>query len=244
MNQIDRNKTDLFFNKKLFEISWKNPGSQLGSSACDPSLTQYILGKRENSNIFNFDHTLICIERCLKLIAKIVASNGKILIVSTDSSSSSIVRKVGQLSSQPFIDAKWINGLLTNWKQIIPSKQNNLFKSRRKSDSTSFLAELPAALIVINPNENADAIREARKLNIPVISFLNTKKKSNLRSEININQMDYVIPSSGSSTQTVYFFFDLFLRIIRKDSYFIKLGQKSYQYNYKQATKCKYEYIY
>jgi small subunit ribosomal protein S2 len=244
MNQKNFTKTNPFFNKKLFEVKWKNPGSQLGSSSCDPSLAHYILGKREKANIFDFDYTLINMERCLKLVSRIVESKGKILIVSTDPSSSLIVKKVGQLSDQPFIHSKWANGLLTNWKQIIPHKQNSEFKSNRTQYGISIMTKLPDAIIIVNPHENADAIREARKLNIPVISFLNMKKKSNSKSEIKLNQIDYPIPSNGSSTHVIYFFFDLFVRIIRRSSRLAHFNQTVYQYNYTFPNKLSYFYKY
>jgi len=242
MNQKDSKKNYQFFNKKLFEMKWKNPGSQFGSLSCDPSLAQYILGKREKSSIFDFDYTLICIERCLKLVSKIIASGGKILLVSTDPSSSLIIKKVGQLSYQPFIHSKWVNGLLTNWKQIIPYKQNNQFNSSQKQDMVSLLTKLPDALIIVNPHENADAIREARKLNIPIISFLSIKKKSDLKSEIRLHQIDYPIPSSGSSIQLIYHFFDLFVRIVQKNSRLTT--HDVYQYKYVSSKKSKYSYMY
>lgn len=242
MNQLNSKKADLFFNKKLFEMRSKNPGNQLASLSCDPNLNQYILGKREESSIFDFDYTLICIERCLKLVSKIIASKGQILIVSTDPSSSPIVKKVGQLSSQPFINTKWINGLLTNWKQIIPHKQNKQFTPNQKQDDIFSLSRLPDALIIVNPHENADAIREAKKLNIPVISFLNTKKKSNSKSGISLDFIDYIIPASGTSTQIVYLFFDLFIRTIQKNPY--SSITEPYQYNYLYLKQTKYSYTY
>lgn len=244
MNQINAKKMDPFFNKKLFEIKLKNPGGQLGSLSCDPSLSHYILGKREKSNIFDFDYTLIGMERSLKLITKILESKGKILIVSTDSASSLIVKKVGQISGQPFIHSKWINGFLTNWKQIIPHKQNNPFRSTQKQDGVSFLTKLPDALIVVNPHENADAIREARKLNIPVISFLNITKISDLKKEIKLSQIDYPIPATGASMQLIYIFFDLFVRITQKNSYLANSKQNLYQYRYTFSGKVSYFYTY
>ena len=57
MNQLNSKKADLFFNKKLFDMRLKNPGNQLASLSCDPNLNQYILGKREESSVFDFDYT-------------------------------------------------------------------------------------------------------------------------------------------------------------------------------------------
>jgi len=244
MNQIKPEKTSSFLNQKLFEMKLKNPGSQIGSLHYNPNLSHYILGKREKSYIFDFDYTLICIERSLRLISKILKLNGKILLVSTDFSSSLIVKKAGQLSSQPFIHFKWINGLLTNWKQIIPHKQNNIFKSTQKEKGILNLKKLPDLLIVVNPSENGDAIREARKLNIPVISFLNIKKISNLKTEMKISQIDYPIPASGNSIQLIYLFFDLFIRISKKCSASTTLKQNVYQYSYASSRKVNYLYTY
>lgn len=240
--------------QKLVEMKWKNPGSQLGSSFCDPNLSHYILGKRDKSSIFDFDHTMIAIERSLKLISKIVQLNGKILLVSTDPSTSLLIKKVGQLSSQPFIYSKWVNGLLTNWKQVISHKQDNLFKSVPKQEGIYQLKKLPDLLVVVNPYENQDAIREAIKLNIPVISFLNVKKISDLKTEIKISHINYVIPASGDSTQLIYLFFDLFIRIHmlfkhkklfhKKYSHLYSLKQSIYQYNYSLSKNLSYNYVY
>lgn len=244
MNQINSDKTCLTFNKKLFEMKWKNPGSQFGSLSCDPNFTQYTLGKREKSNIFNFDYTLICIERCLKLISKIIQSNGKILIVSTDPFCSRIVKKAAEITFQPYINTKWTNGLLTNWKQIIPNRQISQLKSSQKQNNLSFLTELPAALIVVNPQENSAAIREANKLNIPVISFLDLKKRLDSKLQMKANQIDYLIPSSGSATEIVYLFFDLFARIVRGNSSLGICNNKSYCYSYIFSKKQGYSYSY
>jgi len=244
MNQIKPKKAYSSLYQKLFEIKSKNPGSQIGSLSYNPNLSHYILGKRGKSYIFDYDYTLVCIERSLKLLSKVLKLNGKILLVSTDLSTSLLVKKVGQLTSQPFIHSKWINGLLTNWKQIIPHKQNNIFKSAQKEESISNLTTLPDLLIVVSPSENADAIREAKKLNIPVISFLNIKKISNLKAEIKISQIDYPIPASGNSIELIYLFFDLFVRISQKCSISSNLKQKTYQYTYASSKKINYIYTY
>nr|YP_009449533.1 ribosomal protein S2 [Cymbomonas tetramitiformis]ANA57077.1 ribosomal protein S2 [Cymbomonas tetramitiformis] len=87
-------------------------------------------GKPENLYIINTEQTLIQLRRAFNLIKNILSKKGHILFINTNSDFSSIVKKTAKLTSQSYINHKWMNGLLTNWKHI--HYRNTLFKRFEK----------------------------------------------------------------------------------------------------------------
>ena len=159
-------------------------------------------GKPENLYIINTEQTLIQLRRAFNLIKNILSKKGHILFINTNSDFSSIVKKTAKLTSQSYINHKWMNGLLTNWKHI--HYRNTLFKrfeklrraSRKKFNARVCVktpayyklkkgfeglkknSSLPDLLVVLNPTKNINAILEAEKLNIPVIGFMGLTNKT------------------------------------------------------------------
>lgn len=184
--------------------------------------------KSENLYIINIEQTIIQIKRTFNVVKEIINRKGHILFINSNPDFSGMIKNTAKLTSQSYINHKWINGLLTNWKHFHQSKKRfQTFESNRikrfrkltrefersckgseknKQSNRPVLHSLPPKyqklkngfeglradrsvrpdlLIVLDPSENINAILEADKLNIPVISLmgLNTIKK-----EITLNQ--------------------------------------------------------
>jgi small subunit ribosomal protein S2 len=191
-------------------------GEQFASKNCSPKLYPLMLGQGDDLKIIDRDHLTIRLKRIFRLITLITnpfkKPAGKILLVCTDPVHYTILRKAARMTKQPYVCSSWVHGLLTNWKQIISTKRvveyslafGKFTKKKKKYVGLIHLNKLPDLLLVVNPTENIQAIREAKNMQIPVISFIDPEHPQ-------IEEVDYWIPISCRSFHLIYYFFSLFV---------------------------------
>jgi small subunit ribosomal protein S2 len=181
----------------------------------------YIFGARNKIHIINLDKTVSLFEEAIKFVKQTAKTKGTVLFVGTRSQASEIIEAEAKRSGQPFVNHRWLGGMLTNFETVkksikkLETKQELLTKSgdtglskkelldlnrsiAKLQSSIGGIAEmkaLPAAIFIIDTGCHDIAILEAKKLNIPVIGIVDTNNDP--------SQIDYVIPGNDDSAQAI-----------------------------------------
>ncbi|MCM2972322.1 MULTISPECIES: 30S ribosomal protein S2 [Larsenimonas] len=187
----------------------------------NPKMGKYIFGARNKIHIINLEHTLPALNEATSVIEKLVSNNNKILFVGTKRAASKIVKEEANRVSQPFVNHRWLGGMLTNFKTIRQSikrlreleamhedgtfakltKKEVLMATReqekleRSIGGIKNMGGLPDAMFVIDVDHERIAINEANKLGIPVIGVVDTNS--------NPDGVDYVIPGNDDSIRAI-----------------------------------------
>jgi small subunit ribosomal protein S2 len=186
-----------------------------------PLMGPYIYGSRHGIHIINLEKSLPLFNAALKEIAKVASNRGRILFVGTKPAAGQVIREEATRCGMPFVDYRWLGGMLTNYKTIRQSikrlksleayeespafqaliKKERLTLTREKDKLNSSLSGikdmggLPDLLFVIDAGEEKIAIKEANRLNIPVIAIVDT----NTRPE----GVDYIIPGNDDALRAI-----------------------------------------
>jgi small subunit ribosomal protein S2 len=187
----------------------------------NPKMAPYIYGHRNKIHIINLEKTLPKFEEAMKFVRQLAAKRGTILMVGTKRQARDVINMEAHRAGQPFVDQRWLGGMLTNFKTVKGSlkklkdaqatKENGGLESMSKKEALMFERELaklekdiggiqdmgalPDALFVIDVGYHKIAIAEAIKLGIPIIGVVDTN-----HSPIGI---DYVIPGNDDSAKAV-----------------------------------------
>ncbi len=186
-----------------------------------PSMAPYIFGARNKIHIINLDKTLPMLNEAVNYIGSIVAQRGKVLFVGTKRSAGKAVKEQAQRCSTPYVDHRWLGGMLTNFKTVKNSivrlkeleqridsgatlrlskkEALSLERERTKLDRTlagiKDMNGLPDALFVIDVEHESIAVAEANKLGIPVVAVVDTN--------CSMKGVDYVIPGNDDSSNAI-----------------------------------------
>ncbi len=188
----------------------------------DPKMKPYIFGQRNKIHIVNLEATQPLLQDAMNFIGKLASNGGRILFVGTKRAAGTTVREEAQRCSMPYVDHRWLGGMLTNFKTIKQSvarlkelegmvADGSLDKKFNKKESLGLTRELaklerslggikdmkklPDALFVIDTGHEDIAVSEARKLGIPVIGVVDTNN--------NPDHIDYVIPGNDDAIRAV-----------------------------------------
>lgn len=187
----------------------------------NPKMNKFIFGARNKIHIINLEHTLPAFNYALSFINKLAESKNKILFVGTKRAASKIVREEAMRCGMPYVDHRWLGGMLTNYKTIRQSirrlrdlesqrdegifekltKKEGLMRSRdlEKLDcglgGIKNMGGLPDALFVIDVDHERIAIQEANKLGIPVIGIVDTNSSP--------EGVDYIIPGNDDAIRSI-----------------------------------------
>ena len=186
----------------------------------DPKMAPYIFGHRNRIHIINLEKSLPMFQEAMKFAKQLSANRGTILMVGTKRQAREIVATEAQRAGVPFVDQRWLGGMLTNFKTVKTSiKRLKEMKAQQeagldtisKKEQLTFkreieklekdiggiqdMAALPDAIFVIDVGFHKIAILEAKKLGIPLIGVVDSN-----HSPIGI---DYVIPGNDDSSKAV-----------------------------------------
>ena len=169
----------------------------------DPKITQYLFGIRNGFCIFQLEKTLACLRKATTIISKINFSKNKILFIGFPESEKRFLVPLF-LSTDHFYTYGqfWFNGTLTNGKHlnICINAFKEIIKLKKRSDQMLFfkkfggiyfLKKTPDLIVIYNHSEGFEALKEAFKMGIPVISFVNSGS--------NPEESDYPIPGNFTS---------------------------------------------
>jgi small subunit ribosomal protein S2 len=187
----------------------------------NPKMAPYIFGHRNKIHIINLERTLELYLGALKFARQLAANRGTILFVGTKRQARDIVREEAQRAQMPFVDHRWLGGMLTNFKTVKQSIKRlkemeamqqdgsldrmskkealgltrELAKLQRSLGGIKDLGALPDALFVIDVGYQKGAVQEANKLGVPVIGVVDTNH--------NPEGIDYVIPGNDDSSRAI-----------------------------------------
>ena len=187
----------------------------------NPKMGKYSVGARNKIHIINLEKTLPMFNDALSFVEKLAAGKNKILFVGTKRSAGKIVREEATRCGSPFVDHRWLGGMLTNYKTIRASikrlreleaqsqdgtfakltKKEALMRTRdlekldRSLGGIKDMGGLPDALFVIDVDHERIAITEANKLGIPVIGVVDTNSSP--------EGVDYIIPGNDDAIRAI-----------------------------------------
>lgn len=187
----------------------------------NPKMAPYIYGHRNKIHIINLENTLVLYEEAMKYVRQLSANKGVILFVGTKRQARDIVREEATRCGSPYVDQRWLGGMLTNFKTIKQSikrlqdmetmvqdgtldklvkkealdLQRELDKLNSSLGGIKDMKGLPDALFVIDVGYQKGAITEARKLGIPVIGVVDTNH--------NPEGLQYIIPGNDDSSRAI-----------------------------------------
>jgi len=188
----------------------------------NPKMAPFIFGHRNKIHIINLEKTVVMYNDALKYVRKVAANKGTILFVATKRQAREIIKEEALRCGSPFVDHRWLGGMLTNFKTVQQSvkrlheleammldsvamekiskkeglmMQRELEKLDRSLGGIKNMQNLPTAIFVIDVGYQKGAIVEAQKLNIPVIGVVDTN-----HSPLGV---DYVIPGNDDSSQAI-----------------------------------------
>ena len=186
----------------------------------NPKMGQYIFGSRNKIHIINLEKTLPLFQEAQKFVKQLSANRGTILMVGTKRQAREILAAEAQRAGVPYVDQRWLGGMLTNFKTVktsikrlkdMKAQQEAGLESMSKKEQLMFARELeklekdiggiqdmnalPDAIFVIDVGFHKIAIAEAKKLGIPLIGVVDTNH--------NPEGIDYVIPGNDDSAKAV-----------------------------------------
>jgi small subunit ribosomal protein S2 len=187
----------------------------------NPKMAPFIFGHRNKIHFINLEKTLVMYQEALKYVRKLSANRGSVLFVGTKRQAREILREEAQRCAMPYVDHRWLGGMLTNFKTVKQSikrlkemeqmaadgtfesmakkealgLQRELAKLQRSLGGFKELNSLPDALFVIDVGYQKGAIAEAVKLGIPVVGVVDTNHSP--------EGISYVIPGNDDSSRAI-----------------------------------------
>lgn len=192
------------------------------TSRWHPKMAPYIHSKRQESHIIDLTKTVEGLDKALPFISDVVKSGKKVLLVGTKKQAKDIVRAAAEEVGQPFVTERWVGGSLTNSTTIsaqikrlkdleaklasgeLENRYNKLEVQRFSEEVAELnykyggikdLSGKPGAVVVIDIISDANAVREAKKLGIPVVGLVD--------SNANPTGIDFVIPGNDDAIKGV-----------------------------------------
>jgi len=187
----------------------------------NPKMAPYIFGHRNKIHIINLEQTVVKYEEAIKFVKQLAARGGNIMFVSTKRAARELIAQEAARCNMPFVDARWLGGMLTNFKTVKTSvkrlkdmetivadggaermikKEGLLFereldKLNKSIGGIKDMTGLPDAIFVIDVGYHKIAIAEARKLGIPVVAVVDTNHSP--------DGVDYIIPGNDDSAKAI-----------------------------------------
>ena len=190
----------------------------------NPKMDQHIFGIRNKIHIINLEHTVEMIKPALKFIEGVAAKNNKILFVGTKRTATDIIKNEAIRCSMPYVNERWLGGMLTNYKTIRSSitrlenllrqKEDGTFAKLTKKEGLKIqrdidrleksiggvteMGGLPDALFIIDVKRESIAVSEASKMGIPIVGIVDSNS--------NPEGIDYVVPGNDDSIRSIALF--------------------------------------
>ncbi len=187
----------------------------------NPKMNQYIFGARNKIHIINLEKTLPMFIEAQNYVRRLAANKGQILFVGTKRQAREIIREEASRAGMPFVDYRWLGGMLTNFKTVKQSikrledkmallgnadqtgynkkelldLQREVEKLERSLGGIKDMKGLPDAIFIIDTGYQKGTLTEAKKLGIPVIGVVDTNN--------NPDGIDYVVPGNDDSARAI-----------------------------------------
>ena len=198
----------------------------------NPKMADYIFGARNNIHIIDLAQTVPLLHRALQAVSDTVAKGGRVLFVGTKRQAQDGVAEAAKRSAQYFVNSRWLGGTLTNWKTISGSikRLRHLDEVLNSGDANAYtkkerltlqrerdkldralggikdMGGLPDLVFVIDTNKEDIAIKEARRLNVPVAAVVDTN--------CDPDGITYVIPGNDDASRAITLYCDLLAKAV------------------------------
>ena len=192
----------------------------------NPKMKKYIFGRRDSIHIIDLTQTVELIKKALEKVHNTISNRGKILFVSTKKQASESIASLAKDTDQYYVNHRWLGGMLTNWGTISNSikkleelnrnlsSENRGFtnkellkmgtqrdKLQRSLGGIKEMKKTPDLIFVIDTNYESLAIKEAIKLNIPIIAILDTNSDP--------ENIDFPIPGNDDARRSIELYCNL-----------------------------------
>ncbi len=187
----------------------------------DPKMKPYIFTIKNKIHIINLDKTYPLFHESLSFIKRVAARNGKVLFVGTKQSASKIIKEQAERCGMPYVNYRWLGGMLTNFKTVKQSikrlheleamrddgtfeklvKKEALMRSRelekldRSLGGIKNMGSLPDVIFIVDVGHEKIAVCEANNLRIPVVGVVDTNN--------NPHGIDYIIPGNDDAIRAI-----------------------------------------
>jgi small subunit ribosomal protein S2 len=187
----------------------------------NPKMAEYIFGHRNKIHIVDLEKTMKLYQEAMKFVRQLASNKGTILFVGTKRQAKDIVAEEARRCGMPFVDSRWLGGMLTNYKTVKLSikrlkdleqmRDDGTFEKMNKREALTLqremdklhkslggikdMASLPDALFVIDVGYHKIAVTEAKKLGIPIVAVVDTN-----HSPLGIA---HVIPGNDDSSRAI-----------------------------------------
>ena len=198
-------------------------GSHFGcqTKRWNPKMREYIFSSRDDIYIIDLEKTVLCIEDAYAELLKACVNGGKVLFVGTKKQAQEVCKEEATRSASYYVTERWLGGTLTNFKtirdrvkrmieiekmeesgkfELLPKKE--VIKIQKEYNKLSNLlsgiremTSLPKAVIVVDPKMEYNAVREARRLHIPVFGIVDTDRDP--------DDVDFVIPANDDAVRSI-----------------------------------------
>ena len=197
----------------------------------NPKMEEFIFGSKNSIHIIDLVQTLEMVNLALLQIHKCITSGGKILFVSTKKQAADTIANLAKDTSQFYVNHRWLGGMLTNWKTISNSikrykklsqdleKENTGFtkkenlkmaiqrdKLERSLGGISDMKTIPDMIFIIDTNVEDLAVKEASKLNIPIVAIVDTNSDP--------TSINFPIPGNDDARRAINLYCDLIKKTI------------------------------
>ena len=205
-------------------------GAHFGHQAryWNPKMRDFIFGARNDIHIINLEKTVPAMDEAAEYVRSVAARKNKVLFVGTKRSAGKIIKEHASRCGMPYVDKRWLGGMLTNYKTIRQSirrlrdleqqQQDGTFDKLTKKEALSRaraleklerslggikdMGGLPDVLLVVDVDHERIAVTEAQKLGIPVVGIVDTNS--------NPDGIDYVVPGNDDAIRSIRLFIEAF----------------------------------
>ena len=200
----------------------------------NPKMAPYIFMEKNGIHIIDLHKTVVKIDEAANALRQISRSGRKILFIATKKQAKDIVSEKVKTTGMPYVTERWPGGMLTNFPTIRKavkkmqsidkmmvdgtfetlSKRERLQITRQRAKleknlgSIADLSRLPSALFIVDIQKEANAVREAKRLNIPIIAMVDTC--------CDPTDIDYVIPANDDATKSIDLIVELMCQAVRE----------------------------
>ncbi len=210
----------------------------------NPRMKKFIFGEKNSIHIIDLTQTVVFFQNALNEIHKCISNGGKILIVSTKKQASEQVSNLAKETGQFYVNYRWLGGMLTNWNTIQNSiKRMKLLDEQLSKDDIGFtkkeilklgkerdklkrslggivdMKKVPEMIFIIDTNIESLAVKEAVKLNIPIVAILDTNSDP--------TDIKFPIPGNDDARRSINLYCDLLKNTILDAAKSIKTNSET-----------------
>ena len=187
----------------------------------NPKMAPFIFGDRNKIHIINLEKSLPLYQEAVNFVGSMAANRGRILFVGTKRSAQDVIMEEAQRCGMPFVNHRWLGGMLTNWKTVRQSikrlkdletmSQDGTFERLSKKEALTLSREMeklerslggikdmpgvPDVMFVVDVGHEKIAVAEAKKLGIPVVGIVDTNNSP--------EGIDYIIPGNDDAIRAI-----------------------------------------